>query len=105
MPVYVDPLVNWNNPAAPKCFRDQPSCHMYADSLEELHAMARKIGLRKAWFQHHHFVPHYDLTVSRRVAAIPAGAIEQDFEHLKALLRRKRAEYEQERKASAGGAA
>lgn len=91
MPVYVDPLVNWNNPAAPKCFRNQPSCHMYADSLEELHALARKIGLKKSWFQNHRLMPHYDLTTSRRVAAILAGAIEKDWRHMVAMSKQKRA--------------
>jgi len=52
MSVYVDPLINWGAGAeAPKCFRNKPSCHMYADTLEELHKMAIAIGLKRAWFQ------------------------------------------------------
>lgn len=79
MPVYVDTPIAWNNPDAPPCFRgDHKSCHMYADSLEELHAMASRIGLKKSWFQHHRWVDHYDLTESRRVKAVLAGAIEHD---------------------------
>ncbi|MGC4050964.1 MAG: DUF4031 domain-containing protein [Paludibaculum sp.] len=48
MSVYVDSLVVWGGDDAPPCFRNKPSCHMYADSLEELHAFAIKVGLRRA---------------------------------------------------------
>lgn len=52
--------------------------HMVADTLEELHAMADRIGLRRSWFQHDASVPHYDVSLSRRVKAIELGAIECD---------------------------
>lgn len=45
-------------------------------ALTELHDMARKIGMKRAWFQDHSFHPHYDLTESRRKAAILLGAVE-----------------------------
>jgi hypothetical protein len=32
---------------------------MLADTLEELHAMAEEIGLKRAWFQAHPLHPHY----------------------------------------------
>jgi len=73
MTVYVDDLARYPG-KQPACFR-LGSCHMMADSLEELHAMAEKIGLRREWFQDHPFHPHYDLTASRRVAALHAGAV------------------------------
>lgn len=47
-------------------------CHMTADSLEELHDAADKLGLRREWYQgppetaH----PHYDISLSRRERAI-----------------------------------
>jgi hypothetical protein len=44
--------------------------------LEELHRFAESIGLRRAWFQNHRVVPHYDLTPSKRAAAVRLGAIE-----------------------------
>lgn len=66
-------------------------CHMSADTIEELHAMAEQIGLRRAWFQTPKFAGkpckpysragqnwHYDVTESRRAAAIAAGAIPVD---------------------------
>lgn len=73
MPVYVDEIHKY--PTRIKCF--QPgSCHMVADTLEELHAAAARIGLRQEWFQPHKRLPHYDLTIGRRAEAIRQGAIE-----------------------------
>lgn len=51
-------------------------CHMWADTEDELHAMAKKIGMKKEWFQNHGKLPHYDLVPTRRAAAIRYGAIE-----------------------------
>ncbi|MFO1046026.1 MAG: DUF4031 domain-containing protein [Planctomycetaceae bacterium] len=52
-------------------------CHMMSDAnLEELHAMADAIGLRRAWFQSHGSAPHYDVCKSRRQEAIARGAVE-----------------------------
>ena len=76
MTVYVDEFRIWHPPGAkvPRCFR-AGSCHMSADTVEELHAMATKIGMRRAWFQEHATMPHYDLTEKRREAALAAGAV------------------------------
>lgn len=52
-------------------------CHMLADTLPELHAMAEKLGLKKAWFQNQ-ATPHYDICQSKRTLAIKLGAIEAD---------------------------
>jgi hypothetical protein len=52
----------------------QRACHLIADTLDELHSFAAKIGLKHSWFQNHD-VPHYDLTESKRVLAIKGGAI------------------------------
>lgn len=48
--------------------------HLVADSLEELHAFARLIGLKRCWFQNHRRHPHYDLMRGRKQAAVDAGA-------------------------------
>lgn len=48
--------------------------HMLASSLEELHAMADRIGLQRAWFQDDGTFPHYDLTRAKRKLAIECGA-------------------------------
>lgn len=72
MTVYVDELVR--RPTKIRCFQTG-SCHMLADTLDELHAMAARIGLKRSWFQAHPHHPHYDLTASRRAAALEAGAV------------------------------
>ena len=49
-------------------------CHMTADTLEELHAMADSLGLKRSWFQNHR-LPHYDVSKGKRIEAISKGAI------------------------------
>jgi len=48
--------------------------HMLASDLDELHALAQKIGLRRSWFQDKTFA-HYDLTASKRRLALVEGAV------------------------------
>jgi hypothetical protein len=48
---------------------------MTADTIEELHAMASKIGLKRSWFQPKKRFPHYDVSESKRLMAIRHGAI------------------------------
>lgn len=67
--VYVD------EPVLP--FRGKLYCHMFTDGpMAELHAMADRIGLKRAWFQNpkpgDH--PHYDLSPSMRALALTNGA-------------------------------
>ncbi len=47
-------------------------CHMIADTDEELHAMAEKIGVLQKWYQG----DHYDICLAKRKLAVSAGAIE-----------------------------
>lgn len=52
--------------------------HLTADTETELHEFAESIGLKRAWFQESSTRPeahHYDVTDSKRDAAILAGAI------------------------------
>lgn len=65
MPVYVDGLVK---------YRSGNWCHMWADSLPELHDMAMQIGLRPEWFQNREGFPHYDLRAPKRLLALRRGA-------------------------------
>lgn len=91
MAVYVDALCVWGGADAPPCFRHKPSCHMYADTPEELHEMADAIGLKRSWFQCRIDLPHYDLTAGKRRLAVTRGAIETDRRHLAAFMRTRRA--------------
>jgi hypothetical protein len=50
-------------------------CHMLADSLDELHEMADRIGVQRKWFQAKN-VPHYDICKSKRALAVKYGAVE-----------------------------
>ncbi len=76
MAVYVD------EPIHP--FGRMMMCHMMADSMEELHAMADKIGVARKWAQMTR-MPHYDICKSKRSLAVRYGAIETDS---KSLVRR-----------------
>lgn len=86
MPVYIDILrACVPNPQ----WRWTESCHLYADTLDELHAFAARLGMKRAWFQHKPGrLPHYDLTATRRRQAVRLGAIEdEDDEVLCRMLR------------------
>ncbi|HVN56159.1 MAG TPA: DUF4031 domain-containing protein [Anaerolineaceae bacterium] len=72
MAVYVDTLVNYGH----QDWRRGEWCHMIADTLEELHDMAERIGLRREWFQNKPDHPHYDLRPLSRELAVKYGAIE-----------------------------
>ena len=73
MAVYVD-----NYQAA---WKGMKMSHMMADTLDELHEMADKIGLKREWFQEHS-QPHYDVSESKRQEAIVNGAIEMSAREL-----------------------
>lgn len=45
-------------------------CHMFADTEEELHAMAASIGIERRWYQGN----HYDIALSKRALALANGA-------------------------------
>ncbi len=76
MSVYVDELVTYPldmiQPIARRWGRSW--CHLTADTLDELHAFADRLGLRRTWFQDHS-VPHYDLLPSKRALALAMGAL------------------------------
>lgn len=72
--ILVDEVKVW--PTSIRCFKEG-SCHLFTDgAIEELHAFAAKLGLRRGWFQPHHILPHYDLTPARRAKAVALGATE-----------------------------
>lgn len=67
MPVYVDD--------AAILYRSKLRYHMTASSLEELHAFAQSVGIKRCWFHRGSRYPHYDVTGEQRAAAILAGAL------------------------------
>lgn len=52
--------------------------HMIGDTIEELHEFAKKVGLRKSYYQNKKkkdkIEPHYDVRISRYREMIEAGA-------------------------------
>lgn len=83
MAVYVD---NARNP-----FRGFLMCHMLADTLDELHAMATAIGMPRRAYQPLSF-PHYDVPQERRLLAVTHGALEVDRRGIVLVMRRLRAD-------------
>ena len=84
MSVYVD---NYRAP-----FRSQRGfilrmSHMLADTPEELHSMAERIGVARRWFQG----DHYDVCEAKRLAAIKLGAVACQPRDLVAIRRAWRA--------------
>jgi hypothetical protein len=77
MSVYIDPELAWPKSSN---WPYNVVTHMYADTPEELHAFAKKIGLKRIWCSdhthHNSRLLHYDLNHGRRLAAIKAGAIQ-----------------------------
>lgn len=88
--VYVDTLIDYG-------WKLGKSCHMLADSENELHEFAAKIGMKRSWFQSGDgcSVPHYDLVASKRKLAVKAGAVEVDRRELCNKIKAYR-EYEKE---------
>lgn len=61
MSVYVDDMA--------ARFRRMVMCHMLADTDDELHAMADRIGVARRWHQG----DHYDICLAKRALAIEAS--------------------------------
>lgn len=85
MPVYVDNMRADYQPAH-RPGRKYVMSHMIADTLDELHRMADKIGVAKKWFQG----DHYDICQSKKALAIQHGAIEVDMREIVAVRKRLR---------------
>ena len=83
MSVYVDQPVHR--------FRHMLMCHMLADTPEELHEMADRIGMARKWYQREASTPHYDISKEKRAEAIAAGATQVDRRGMVAVIRRIRA--------------
>src|SRR5207245_237209 len=75
--------------------------HLSADTVEELHAFAASIGLRRDWFQtckHNRACRpatrcvhwHYDVTDSARTRAIAAGAVPIELRQWRHIIHTRR---------------
>jgi hypothetical protein len=88
--VYVDQLTTYSA----KLTKHLPSdtwCHLWSDNVEELHEFARKLGMKRSWFQNKPTFPHYDLVPRRRAIAIKLGAKQISLkEYLKANVQTRR---------------
>lgn len=63
--------------------------HIAADSLDELHAFARRLGLKPEWFQNKGALSHYDATTAwRRQRAVAMGAKQVQRKEMPAIVRR-----------------
>lgn len=65
-------------------------CHLLADSADELHAMADRIGVERRHFQAQASTPHYDICKAKRRLALKAGAIDSRRREIVAVIRRLR---------------
>ncbi|MFA6230923.1 MAG: DUF4031 domain-containing protein [Rhodanobacter sp.] len=68
-------------------------CHLLADSDEELHAMAERIGVARKWWQGPPKTrySHYDIALSKRALAVQGGAVEITLRQAGAMSFRRRA--------------
>lgn len=67
--------------------------HLLADTDDELHAFAVRLGLKRAWFQKPGTpIAHYDVTEPKRQQAIKLGAVQIGYMSTAStdLIRRKR---------------
>ncbi len=83
MSVYVDDAVHpW---------RGRLWAHLMADTLEELHAFAERLGLPQYKFQDKRSGAHYDIDSALRERALALGAVavsrHQDRERVRAIIR------------------
>lgn len=72
MTVYVDDVRH--------AFGRMVMCHMWADSLDELLAMADRIGVQRKWLQKPPKASwvHFDISLGKKDLAIRAGAVLTD---------------------------
>ena len=67
-------------------------CHMIADTSDELHAMAEKIGVAFRWLQcGGTWKEHFDIVQTKRTLAVKAGAIQITEREAVEILIKKRA--------------
>lgn len=81
MTVYVDPARNpYRGMIMCHCWASRIEDGRYVVALDELLAMADRIGVQRRWLQQPPKASwvHFDIALSKRVLAVKAGAIETD---------------------------
>jgi len=78
MTVYVDDMFKYPVGEFKRGGRMYKMSHMIADTEAELHAMADTIRLSRRWYQG----DHYDVSMTLRLKAIEAGAVEVTLKQL-----------------------
>lgn len=88
MPVYVDDM--YLSPAGQ--FGRMKMSHLLADTDDELHAMADKIGVARHWWQSPEKTSgsHYDIAKAKRSQALALGAIAITWRQAGAMNTRRR---------------
>ena len=88
MAVYVDDAVT--------LWRGQRWAHLMADTLDELHAFAARLGLRREKFQDKTSGAHYDVPAPLREEALRLGAVaisrHRDRAQMRAVIARAKAQ-------------
>ena len=80
MAVYIDDAVH--------AWRDKRWAHLLADTLDELHAMAARLGIPRRAFQNKLSGAHYDVPSELRDQAIAYGTVPISRHTHRELLRR-----------------
>jgi hypothetical protein len=87
--VYLD---DWRQPAHLGPVDDRWS-HLVADTDEELHAFAARLGMKRAWFQSNARRPHqahYDVPDRLRPQALELGAVAVTWRQVGRMMRARR---------------
>jgi hypothetical protein len=74
MTVYVDEIADYSGLAKVRFLPSTHWAHLTADTRDELHTFASRLGLRRSWFQDHPTRWHYDVTTGKRAQALRLGA-------------------------------
>lgn|GEM_PF-5775428 len=75
MTVYVDPIFLAVPRTAQARRHGEAWCHLTADTPEELHAFAARLGMKRLWAQREErgYGLHYDIIPSKRALAVRLG--------------------------------
>lgn len=71
-------------------------CHLVADTVAELHSVAKLLGLDRRWFQDDG-LPHYDICKDKRARALALGALQVSTRDIVRVSQALRIELDRER--------